>query len=242
MGVWLVPILRATTAAAIAPCARRWKRRTRILAQTNDDAEASFPAGNPNANNDIVGTSVSPVDPKLDPNGLQNNGGPTQTIALLFNSPAIDKGTATGLTGSLTTDGRETGFRRSFDYPSITNAAGAAGADGTDIGALELLTPFSLSRKMHAGEIFELKLTLTTGAGVECRTAGISGDHQVVLTFPRAITATGASVTSGVGSVSAFAVQDAEATVNLTGVADAQTVVLRSQPIQIQGSAPGALQ
>ena len=28
----------------------------------------------------------------LDPAGLQNNGGPTQTIALLPGSPAIDKG------------------------------------------------------------------------------------------------------------------------------------------------------
>lgn len=30
------------------------------------------------------------TDPKLDPAGLQNNGGPTQTIALLSESPAID--------------------------------------------------------------------------------------------------------------------------------------------------------
>ena len=31
------------------------------------------------------------TDPKLDPNGLQNNGGPTQTIALQQDSPAIDQ-------------------------------------------------------------------------------------------------------------------------------------------------------
>lgn len=34
--------------------------------------------------------SQNGTDPKLDPNGLQNNGGPTQTIALLSGSPAID--------------------------------------------------------------------------------------------------------------------------------------------------------
>jgi hypothetical protein len=34
--------------------------------------------------------SLQNSDPKLDPNGLQNNGGPTQTIALLASSPAID--------------------------------------------------------------------------------------------------------------------------------------------------------
>ena len=32
------------------------------------------------------------VNPLLDPNGLQNNGGPTQTIALQAGSPAIGQG------------------------------------------------------------------------------------------------------------------------------------------------------
>ena len=35
-------------------------------------------------------TSQQNTDPKLDPSGLQNNGGPTQTIALQQGSPAID--------------------------------------------------------------------------------------------------------------------------------------------------------
>jgi hypothetical protein len=39
------------------------------------------------ANGNLVG-----VDPKLDPAGLQDNGGPTETIALLPGSPAIDTG------------------------------------------------------------------------------------------------------------------------------------------------------
>lgn len=39
---------------------------------------------------DLVGTSLSPIDPKLGP--LQNNGGPTFTHALLWGSPAIDAG------------------------------------------------------------------------------------------------------------------------------------------------------
>ena len=100
----------------------------------NDGAAASFPAGNPNGINDIVGTSASAVLPKLDPNGLQNNGGPTQTIALLTSSPAIDKGTRSGLTGSLTTDQRGTIFARRIDRFAVANAAGG---DGTDIGAFE---------------------------------------------------------------------------------------------------------
>jgi len=81
---------------------------------------------------DKKGTIASPLNPQLDPKGLRSNGGPTQTVALLQGSPAIDKGTSNGLTGSLTTDQR--GFSRTVDRSSIPNAAGG---DGTDIGAFE---------------------------------------------------------------------------------------------------------
>jgi hypothetical protein len=39
---------------------------------------------------DLVGTTESPLDPRLGP--LANNGGPTRTHALLAGSPAIDHG------------------------------------------------------------------------------------------------------------------------------------------------------
>ena len=42
---------------------------------------------------DRTGTIARPLDPKLDPNGLQDNGGTTQTIAVLVGSPAIDQAT-----------------------------------------------------------------------------------------------------------------------------------------------------
>ena len=42
--------------------------------------------------NGVNGNQVGVADPGLDPNGLQANGGPTQTIALLPGSPAIDAG------------------------------------------------------------------------------------------------------------------------------------------------------
>ena len=67
--------------------------------------------------NGVNGNQVGVTDPGLDPNGLQNNGGPTQTIALLPGSPAIDAGSntlavdpSTGL--PLTTDQRGPGFPR----------------------------------------------------------------------------------------------------------------------------------
>jgi hypothetical protein len=81
---------------------------------------------------DKKGTVASPLNPKLDPRGLHDNGGPTQTVALVAGSPAIDKGTSMGLTGTLTTDQR--GFSRTVDNTAITNATGG---DGTDIGAFE---------------------------------------------------------------------------------------------------------
>jgi hypothetical protein len=81
---------------------------------------------------DKKGTVASPLNPKLDPKGLRSNGGPTQTIALMTGSPAIDKGTSVGLTGTLTTDQR--GSPRKVDK-SVGNATGG---DGTDIGAFEV--------------------------------------------------------------------------------------------------------
>jgi CSLREA domain-containing protein len=86
---------------------------------------------------DRTGTIAAPLDPKLDPSGLQDHGGPTQTIALLVGSPAIDQATSDGLTGPLTTDQRGVGFPRTFDQAEIPNATGG---DGTDIGAFELET------------------------------------------------------------------------------------------------------
>jgi hypothetical protein len=86
---------------------------------------------------DLTGTIASPRDPGLDPAGARNNGGPTVTVALMPDSPAIDKGTHAGLTGTLTTDQRATGFMRTVDDTSIANASGG---DGTDIGAFEYFT------------------------------------------------------------------------------------------------------
>ena len=82
---------------------------------------------------DQIGTAASPIDPLLGP--LQNNGGPTQTQALLSGSRAIDKGGAATdpVTGNpITTDQR--GFTRPVDDPSIANATGG---NGSDIGAFE---------------------------------------------------------------------------------------------------------
>ena len=89
-----------------------------------------------NLSNDAAGgflnqpTDQVNTDPILDPAGLQNNGGPTQTITLQPGSPAIDKGKDLSGAG---VDQR--GFVRPFDDPNNPNANGG---DGSDIGAVEL--------------------------------------------------------------------------------------------------------
>ena len=81
---------------------------------------------------DIKGSAVSPRDPLLGP--LQDNGGPTPTMALLPGSVAIDYGRSYGST----TDQR--GFIRPVDLPDATYP-NAVGGDGADIGAYEVQPP-----------------------------------------------------------------------------------------------------
>ncbi|MEH2181711.1 DUF4347 domain-containing protein [Nostoc sp.] len=71
----------------------------------------------------LVGTSTSPINPKLSP--LQNNGGTTFTDALLADSPAINAGNNSLVPGSITTDQRGAGFNR-------------ISGDRVDIGAYEV--------------------------------------------------------------------------------------------------------
>jgi CSLREA domain-containing protein len=82
----------------------------------------------PNSNQ--VGSSGSPIDPLL--GALQDNGGPTLTHGLLYNSPAVDKGdnatTSTPL--FLTTDQRGSAFARQSDGDLTPGAV-------VDIGAYE---------------------------------------------------------------------------------------------------------
>ena len=72
--------------------------------------------------------SLSSLDPLLDPAGLQSNAGPTQTIALLSGSPAIDA-IPPGINGCGTTI--------ATDQRGVSRPQGP----GCDIGAFELVAP-----------------------------------------------------------------------------------------------------
>lgn len=93
-----------------------------LIEDNSGGASGSFTNG---VNGDIVG-----IDPVL--GSLQDNGGPTQTIAPLYNSPAIDAG---GLVSGLATDQRGTNYPRVEDLNAFANATGG---NGSDIGALEV--------------------------------------------------------------------------------------------------------
>jgi len=88
-------------------------------------------------NNDKVGTVALPIDARLD--SLRNNGGPTQTHALLPGSPAIDaadncvfsNSCSPTLAFALTTDQRGPGFNRAAD-------GNGDGGSVVDVGAYEV--------------------------------------------------------------------------------------------------------
>ena len=84
-----------------------------------------------------------------------------------------------------------------------------------------------VSRKMHGGAgTFDINLPLTGNAGVECRSGqgANANNHQVVVSFAVPVTFSSASVTSGVGTVSGTSTAGNDVTINLTGVANAQTI------------------
>ncbi len=92
--------------------------------------------------------------------------------------------------------------------------------------ALQAVT--AVSRKTHgAAGTFDIDLPLSGEPGVECRSGGVNGDHTIVVTFSNNVVSGNASVTGGTGSVSGSPTfSNNTMTVNLTGVADVQNVVV----------------
>ena len=92
----------------------------------------------PDASGNLIGTAASPIDPLLAP--LADNGGLTQTHALLAGSPAIDRGDASLTVGEASTpqfDQRGAPFSRVAD--------GGSGSVRLDLGAYEFDTVLDLN-------------------------------------------------------------------------------------------------
>lgn len=89
----------------------------------------------------------------------------------------------------------------------------------------------AVSRKLHGIHPFDVALPVSgTNAvtnGVECRSGGTNGDHQVVISFAGPVNFASASVTSGTGTVANTSGNGtSDVTINLTGVANAQTLTI----------------
>ena len=111
-------------------------------------------------NGDIVGANAAPVDPMLGP--LQDNGGPTQTMAPDADSPAINAGSNSL---GLTEDQRGAGFARELD--------------GVDIGAVEApeLPSLQVTTTLDVVNAFDGETSLREAiAYANDATAGPNGD------------------------------------------------------------------
>jgi hypothetical protein len=95
---------------------------------------------------DLVGTAASPIDPMLGP--LQDNGGPTQTMALLAGSPALNAGDPAQL--------------------GVADQRGVARSGGVNVGAYQAsASAFALttSGAITAGSPFDLTVTAVDSFG-----------------------------------------------------------------------------
>jgi hypothetical protein len=138
-------------------------------------------------NNDKVGTVASPLNPLLA--SLGNYGGPTQTMALLPGSPAIDAGdncvTQAAHCGianlpQLTTDQRGTGFNRLAD----------GDGDGTatvDIGAFEVQSILvTNTNDSGAGSLRQAIIDANVNPGTDAINfqAGVTGTVTLLTALP----------------------------------------------------------
>ena len=135
--------------------------------------------------NGVNGNQVGIANPGL--GLLANNGGPTQTIALLSGSPAIDAGSValaadptTGL--PLTTDQRGAGYARTVDGAVDIGAfefgAGAGAANAPPMITSEQILAVGKGKKMHLTG-FELVFSEALN-GVRARKAADYGVTQTV--------------------------------------------------------------
>ena len=107
-----------------------WTSNGFNLIGSNEGASTVFSSGQPNANGDLVGTALAPIDPVLA--DLAQNGGPTRTMRVKDGSPLIDAGSCPGEL----TDQR--GFANSItDLRPVDDAFVTDAQDGCDIGAFE---------------------------------------------------------------------------------------------------------
>jgi hypothetical protein len=109
----------------------------------------------------------------------------------------------------------------------FTGASG--GGEAIYVAYVRIVPVSAVSRKTHgAAGVFDVNLPLTGTPGIECRQgSGPSlNSHQIVVTFAAPVTLASASVTSGSGIVDSAVATGNQITVNLSNVANAQTLMI----------------
>ncbi len=91
--------------------------------------------------------------------------------------------------------------------------------------APSLVPTQAVSRKLHGGTPFDTVMPIVGMAGIECRMPGVGDSHQLIVTFNSPVSVASVSVMSSNGQAAGSAsVSQSVVTVNLTGVANAQTI------------------
>lgn len=194
-----------------------------LIGATNPDS-TGFVNG---SNGDQVGTTASPLDALLGP--LANNGGFTQTHALLSGSPAFDAGnnalvTSPPFNGPPFTDQRGNGFNRIVDGPDANATA------TVDVGAYERQAVFPNLSDVSSNEdtTFTLGFEVTDGAPITSITA-TSSNTTLVPNNPANIVVTGTGSTrvlTIIPTSNLFGTSNITVTVNRTGGPESVTFTL----------------
>lgn len=99
------------------------------------------------------------------------------------------------------------------------------------VTATNILPLQAASRKSHAGAgTFDINMPIVGAKGIEPRSGGISGDHQIIFTFANNVSLTSASVTPGQNGGAGLAgppiINGKRITLNLTGVTNQQVLTV----------------
>jgi hypothetical protein len=144
----------------------------------------------------------------------------TADVQSWFNTPASNFGWAiVGAEGSGGGTAKRFDTRENANPPVLTISYTPPGGSVQPVSAV--------SRKMHGGPTpFDIDL-LAASPQTECRSGGPGGNYQVVVTFARAVSVGGVSVTSrdGLATASASA-SSAVVTIDLAQVANIQTAMI----------------
>lgn len=187
---------------------------------TSPNSNVSWASGsNQTITWDVANTTLAPVSTANVKISMSTDGGQTFPYVLAANTPN-DGSEVVTIPGGATNTAR-------VKVEAIGNIFfDISDANFSITGAPALALTAAVSRKTHGSAgTYDVNLPLTTPYGVECR----SGDagHTLVFTFSNNVVSGNASVTDGTGSVAGSPTFSGNTmTVNLTGVANAQTLTV----------------